>query len=471
MSLLSCAIHYLQLSNGDSDGDLIPDNEEGFVDKDMDGIPDYLDNNKPVNVIPMQATVQNIERTGNYEIYLLEGEPGVSISRGVIALQDVSSAVELTLNADGDRLTQDLDTHNIGGLVDFVINNLPEAGQTYRLVIPQRLPIPNDARYRKFKEGQWIDFIQDGRNILSSAQGIQGICPPPGSNNYTQGLTEGHWCVQLQIEDGGPNDDDGLANRAIADPGGVAVTISENSLPKAQDDNVSVPYNTTSNFNVLENDFDADNDTLAVLFALPQFGDISINSDGSLDYTPKTDFVGIDTLNYVISDGNGGTDFAIAQITVLSNTLPIALDDHASTNHLAPVIIDVLANDSDVDGDILSIINATTDIGEVTINNNQTLTYKPQERFDGQTIITYTLSDGINEVQGQAFIDVQGNRVPVANNDTASTNDRTAIIIEVLTNDTDDDGDNLWVSQAIALHGSVEVNDDSSITYYPKTGF
>jgi MYXO-CTERM domain-containing protein len=71
--------------------------------------------------------------------------------------------------------------------------------------------------------------VVDDRNSLASALGDAGFCPPPGDDAYATGLTEGHWCVQLTIEDGGPNDADGLANNRIADPGGVT-TIPKQSV-------------------------------------------------------------------------------------------------------------------------------------------------------------------------------------------------------------------------------------------------
>jgi hypothetical protein len=61
---------------------------------------------------------------------------------------------------------------------------------------------------------------------VASAAGEPGFCPPPGDSSYTEGLTPGHWCVQLIIEDGGPNDADGSANHSVDDPGGVAEKIS-----------------------------------------------------------------------------------------------------------------------------------------------------------------------------------------------------------------------------------------------------
>lgn len=61
----------------------------------------------------------------------------------------------------------------------------------------------------------------DARNTLASASGVDGPCPAPGSRDYVSGLQPGHYCVQLTLDDGGPNDADGLRNGMILDPGGV----------------------------------------------------------------------------------------------------------------------------------------------------------------------------------------------------------------------------------------------------------
>ena len=50
-----------------------------------------------------------------------------------------------------------------------------------------------------------------------------GACPGVSATQWTEGLTEGHGCIRLTIEDGGPNDDDGLKNGVIRDPGTLAV--------------------------------------------------------------------------------------------------------------------------------------------------------------------------------------------------------------------------------------------------------
>jgi hypothetical protein len=95
------------------------------------------------------------------------------------------------------------------------------------VVVPLTEAIPAEAVYRKWQAGEWMSFIEDANNALYSSAGAEGYCPPPGSTEWQSGLTEGHWCVQLTLEDGGPNDADGVANGAILDPGGVAKPVSD----------------------------------------------------------------------------------------------------------------------------------------------------------------------------------------------------------------------------------------------------
>jgi MYXO-CTERM domain-containing protein len=70
---------------------------------------------------------------------------------------------------------------------------------------------------------------------------IEGTCPELGSDSYTLGLTTGDDCVQLMIEEGGPNDADGLVNGTLVDPGGFAIEyfgppseLSEITLSRSQ---------------------------------------------------------------------------------------------------------------------------------------------------------------------------------------------------------------------------------------------
>lgn len=206
------------LSDDDSDKDGIDDNVEGFSDSDGDGIANYRD---AISVKHVMATRSNFQTT-----HLIETQPGLHLKLGQVAF--TASSIEPLVSAenifDYSKVRTRTDDHiNVGGLFDFEIHNLPEPGATARVVLPQHRAIPATPHYRKLLEaGGWQDFTINDNNQLSSAAGAEGNCPPPGDAAYTSGLTTGHWCVQLLIADGGPNDADGKANGVIVDPGGVS---------------------------------------------------------------------------------------------------------------------------------------------------------------------------------------------------------------------------------------------------------
>jgi VCBS repeat-containing protein len=255
----------------------------------------------------------------------------------------------------------------------------------------------------------------------------------------------------------------------------VAVTVnSVNDLPVAGNDAVTIDEDNGVTFGVLGNDSDVDNDTLTVTGATAGHGQIVVNSDNTLTYMPDANFNGTDTVTYTISDGNGGTATATVTITVNPvNDPPVAIADFAITNEDTPLNIDVLANDSDVDGDALSVSEATAAHGTVTINGDGTLHYAPVANFHGADIINYTVSDGHGGTD-TATVMVTVNSVndqPVANGDTAVVNEDGLVRIAVLANDIDVDGDQLTVTGASAVNGVVVVNANNTIDYFPNADF
>jgi hypothetical protein len=380
------------LSQQDSDGDLVPDDQEGYSDSDNDGIPDYLDAISECNV--MQEQVKDSNK------FLVEGEPGVCIRKGVTVSQNETGGVQLL----DSELPADDDAINIGGLFDFIASGLPNAGDTYSIVLPQRNPISENSVYRKLKDGEWVDFVTTDGNQILSAAGEPGYCPPPLSNEWTTGLVEGSWCVQLQIVDGGPNDDDGEANRSIVDPGGVAVVRTTNQLPQAKPDEVTIGAGESITINVLNNDTDLDDDSLLLTGATVDFGQVSI-VDNQLFYTPPASFVGVATIEYSISDGQGGTSNSTAKVNLVTNNAPTAVFDTASTTDQASIEIDVLRNDTDIDGDELFIVDAQATQGTASININGTLQYTPKVGFEGVDTIDYTIRDS-KGAQSSAQVEV-----------------------------------------------------------------
>jgi hypothetical protein len=355
------------------------------------------------------------QQVSESKVFLVEGESGVCLRKGATVADNNSGGLELS----PDEIQNDEETLNVGGIFDFIAYGLPQAGQSYNLVLPQRLPIPANALYRKLTPiNGWVDFVVDVNNQFSSSQGSLGFCPPPGDASWTIGLSEGHWCVQLTIEDGGPNDDDGLANRSIVDPGGVAVLISTNHFPVAEAETTSTVQNTPIAIDVLLNDSDEDSDTLTISSASVNFGVVDIDSNiQQLIYTPPISFIGIATINYGVSDGNGGTSFANVSVNVIENQAPVTQNDSASTDDRTAIIIAPLANDSDGNDDTLTLISADAQQGNVTIGTDNTLTYSPKAGFDGNDIITYTIDDGKGgQATGQITVTIKAYETIIVTN-------------------------------------------------------
>ncbi|HEX5792273.1 MAG TPA: tandem-95 repeat protein, partial [Rheinheimera sp.] len=391
----------------DTDGDGLADALEGTGDSDGNGIPNYLDNMPSANILP--------QRGNSSGAYLVECDPGVRCGLGLFARNGNSGGAQILDNELGtlDNLAADPSFEPVGGIFDFAINDLPTPGQSVQVILPQRNVVPEGAVYRKFQRGNWISFVSDANNALHSAAGNPGYCPPPGAAAWQPGLTAGHWCVKLTIEDGGPNDDDGLVNAAVVDPGGVSMQRSDNSKPVANNDSYNQQWNQTHQLMVLDNDTDADGDSLTISQVYAVFGVATISEDGlSLQYTPAQDFIGTDTLSYTINDGNNGNASANVNLTLYYNNAPTLSNSNVSTDDRTAIDINVLANASDADADTLTVTSATAQTGNVSISADQTLRYTPQTGFNGTDVISVTISDGRGGL-ASATVSVTVQAVPV----------------------------------------------------------
>ncbi|MDF0599078.1 Ig-like domain-containing protein, partial [Psychromarinibacter halotolerans] len=128
-------------------------------------------------------------------------------------------------------------------------------------------------------------------------------------------------------------------------------------------------------------------------------------------------FNGTDSFVYEVSDGLGGTDTTTVTLTVEpAADDPVALDDAATTARDVPVVIDVLANDSDADGDALSVtgIGTPASNGTAVVNPDGTITYTPDAGFFGTDTFTYDVDDGTGATsQATVTVTVTGLPVPV----------------------------------------------------------
>lgn len=188
----------------------------------------------------------------------------------------------------------------------------------------------------------------------------------------------------------------------------LALTISPiNDAPLANDDTaISLDEDTSvNNINVLGNDTDADGEILIVSAASATSGAVFINPNNTLNYTPTTNYNGPDIITYTANDSVGVSDTATIAVTVNPvNDDPMATNDTAITllENTTVSNIDVLSNDIDVDGDSLSVIEASATNGNVIINADNTLNYTPNANFNGSDTIGYTVSDG-SDTDGAAI--------------------------------------------------------------------
>ncbi len=245
--------------------------------------------------------------------------------------------------------------------------------------------------------------------------------------------------------------------------------------PVAEDDNIQTDEDVSITIDVLANDDDEDSDSLAIDSATvpEEQGTVAI-VDGELVFTPAEDFNGEATITYVVTDGEL-TDEATVSVTVNPvNDAPVANDDSTTTDEDTPVTIDVLLNDTDVDGDTLTIVNASVpaDQGTVEIVDGK-LVFTPAEDFNGEATITYVVTDG--ELTDEATVSVTVNPVndaPVANDDSTTTDEDTPVTIDVLPNDSDVDGDTLTIVNASvpAEQGTVEIVD-GKLVFTPAENF
>jgi hypothetical protein len=190
-------------------------------DSDGDGIVDFLDTITASHILQQKQSISNA--------FLIQTEPGLKLSLGETAFKANNSQSMVTSQdvvdyafsgVTGITLLDEIE--NIGGYFDFIVSGLPIAGQSVQIVLPQLAPLPKIPVYRKLTSSGWQDFVKDEKNTIASAAGSEGYCPPPGDAAYQPGLSEGRWCVLLTIEDGGPNDLDGVVNNSVTDPGGVS---------------------------------------------------------------------------------------------------------------------------------------------------------------------------------------------------------------------------------------------------------
>lgn len=277
---------------------------------------------------------------------------------------------------------------------------------------------------------------------------------------------------------------DGLGGEASAL---VFVNVSyANHPPVAVDDHgIQVEDGLPKRFDPLANDSDPNGDPIRLdpnqpIVTPPAQGSVVAIDDRTLEYTPSSASTGADAFEYRITDG-AFTAVASVTLNLGGNQPPSAVDDARGTAFQSPVTVDVIANDWDPDGDTVRLTNGNPVVtppanGTAVRLSDSTLRYTPNAGFRGVDQFRYQATDGLPGGTDTAWVRIRvDNHAPIAENDTATAPAGGSVVVDVVANDRDDDGDALMLPLETSLpqpaHGSRLRVNATSFRYFPDAGF
>jgi large repetitive protein len=329
--------------------------------------------------------------------------------------------------------------------------------------------------------------VKDSVKItMIPAHGTANINATTGAINYnpTAGFSGKDTLIYRVCDNGTP---------VQCDTALVVITVNApaaNITPSVNRDDVSTAANTLIVISVLSNDLDSDGSIVpdsVKITSNPTKGSVSVNTNGTINYTPVLGFAGKDTLIYRACDNGTPVlcDTALVVITVnpAVNNAPLANRDDVSTPLNTYILITVLTNDTDLGGALVpdSVkITSNPKNGLASVNGNGTLNYTPTFGYSGKDTLIYRVCDnGVPALCDTALVVITVNAAanvkPNANRDNITVaEDTTGVILTVLNNDTDSDGTLVASSVTVTktpTNGTATPNPDGTITYNPKPNF
>jgi hypothetical protein len=258
-------------------------------------------------------------------------------------------------------------------------------------------------------------LLANDNDIDGDTLSVSGVSNPTGGSvDLTAGVVtftpdanlcgDGEGSFDYDISDGNGSTDSAHAT--------VDLTCA-NDGPSAGDDTVDVTEDTATNVTaqVLANDNDIDGDSLSVTGVSNAAGGTVDLTAGVVTFTPTANLCGdgVGSFDYAMSDGHGGSDSASATVDITCvNDAPVAVDDTGNVAFMAPATdFDVLANDTDIEGDTRTLVSATVSpaAGTVSVVGGM-VRFTPSASFSGPATISYVVSDGTDQDTGTLTVTV-----------------------------------------------------------------
>jgi hypothetical protein len=264
-------------------------------------------------------------------------------------------------------------------------------------------------------------------------------------------------------------------------PGVVSLRVDPvNDEPVAVNDAAMTDEDTPITIDVADDDTDVDGtvvDATVAIVTPPAGGSAVPDGNGIVTFSPPQDGNGVYTFTYTVEDDGGATsNAATVTVTVVAvNDPPIAANDATVTDENTPIAVDVADNDTDVDG---TVVDATVAIvtppasGSAVPDDNGIITFSPPQNGNGVFFFTYTIEDDGGATSNIATVTVtvrDVNDPPAAVDDSAATDEDTAVTVNVADNDTDVDGAPVDATVAVVSDpfGGAVNNGGGSVTYTP----
>ena len=314
--------------------------------------------------------------------------------------------------------------------------------------------------------GQSLTFnASNNNNALFS---VQPAVAANGTLTYTPALNaNGSATVTLTLSDNG-----GVTNGGVDTSAAQTFIITVNPVddfPTASDDAATVAEDAPATaIDVLNNDNDPEGDAIAITNVTQPANGTVVNNGTDVTYQPDANYCGNDSFTYEI---NGGSSATVSVDVTCADDAPVAVDDNATFTEDDPATsIDVLTNDTDLDGGTKQVASVGGASNGTVTNNTADVSYQPNANYCGSDSFTYTLNGGSTATVNVTITCVDD--APLAVDDNFTVPGNTSSPLDVLGNDTDIDGGTKEVASVGSppAHGAV-TNNTTDFTYHPNTGY